>query len=433
MRRTLVPLACAALISSLAQAQSSGNPTPAVAELRIAPAAAPASAPVAQVAPLTLRTAVDTALAQNPQLRAATAELDANDGTVRQAGLIPNPVLGVDQEDVKNGTRVTTVQLSQTLELGGKRAARVELARRGKDIAALDLVATRADVRAVAIQAFFDALTAQERVKVVEESLRIATSGVDAATRRVTAGKVSPTEETRARVAASTARIDLRQAQAEASAALRALSAVMGAPEGSIQRLDGNVDALPVAPSAPDIMARLPEAPAVRRAQLEVQRAEATYGLARANGVPNVTVGLGARRAQDIGRNQPVFSVSVPLPFFDLNQGTQLEALRRRDAAQATAQAEELRLRSEVLQMADLLQARKDEVEALRKEVLPGAQSAYEAAKTGFELGKFSFLDALDAQRTWLQVRSQYFTAVAQVHRTAAEIDRKLGSTSDRP
>jgi cobalt-zinc-cadmium efflux system outer membrane protein len=51
----------------------------------IAPAA-PTSAPGAQVAPLTLRTAVDTALAQNPQLRAATAELDANDGTVRQAG-----------------------------------------------------------------------------------------------------------------------------------------------------------------------------------------------------------------------------------------------------------------------------------------------------------------------------------------------------------
>ncbi|WP_164078980.1 TolC family protein, partial [Stenotrophomonas maltophilia] len=87
---------------------------------------------------------------------------------------------------------------------------------------------------ATAVQAFFDALTAQERVKVAEESLRIAGSGVDAAARRVTAGKVSPTEETRARVAASTARIDLRQAQAESSAALRALTAVMGVPEGTI-------------------------------------------------------------------------------------------------------------------------------------------------------------------------------------------------------
>ena len=267
----------------------------------------------------------------------------------------------------------------------------------------------------------------------VEESPRIANGGVDAAVRRVTAGKVSPTEETRARVAASTARIDLRQAQAELSASLRALSAVMGVAEGTVQRLDGNVEVLPVAPSAPDIMARLPDAPAIRRAQLEVQRADAGYSVARAKGVPDVTVGVGARRDQTVGRTQAVLSVSVPLPFFDRNQGGQLEALRRRDAAQATAQAEELRLRSEVLQMADLLQARKDEVEALRREVLPGAQTAYEAAKTGFELGKFSFLDALDAQRTWLQVRSQYYTAVAQVHRTAAEIDRQLGTTTDRP
>lgn len=428
MRRTFVPLACAALISSLAQAQPPGSVAPADAQLAQVSAATPAT-----VASLTLRAAVDTALAQNPQLRAAAAELDANDGSVQQAGLIPNPVLGVEQEDVKTGTRVTTVQLSQTLETGGKRAARVELAQRGKDIAALELLARRADVRATAIQAFFDALTAQERVKVAEESLRIASSGVDAAVRRVTAGKVSPTEETRARVAASTARIDLRQAQAESSAALRALTAAMGVPEGAVRQLDGSADVLPAAPSSPEIMARLPDAPAVRRALLEVQRADAGYVLARAAGVPDVTVGVGARRAQELGRTQAVFSVSVPLPFFDRNQGAQLEALRRRDAAQATAQAEELRLRSEVLQMADLLQARKDEVEVLRREVLPGAQSAYEAARTGFELGKFSFLDALDAQRTWLQVRGQYFAALAQVHRMAAEIDRQLGTTTDRP
>jgi cobalt-zinc-cadmium efflux system outer membrane protein len=430
MRRTFVPLACAVLFSPLAQAQAPEASSPARPQTT---AAAPAAALTPQTPPLSLRSAVDTALARNPQLRAATAELNANDGTVRQAGLIPNPVLGIDQENLKPGTRATTVQLNQTLEMGGKRAARVELAQRGKDIAALDLVARRADIRAGAIQAFFDALTAQERVKVAEESLRIAGSGVDAAVRRVTAGKVSPTEETRARVAAATARIDQRQAQAELSAALRALTAVMGVPDGTIQRLDGNVDVLPVAPSAPDIMARLPDAPAIRRAQLEVQRADAGYRVARAKGVPDVTVGIGARRDQTIGPMQAVMSVSVPLPFFDRNQGGQLEALRRRDAAQASAQTEELRLRSAVLQMADLLQARKDEVQALRREVLPGAQSAYEAAKTGFELGKFSFLDALDAQRTWLQVRSQYYTAVAQVHRTAAEIDRQLGTTTDRP
>lgn len=425
MRRSFVPLALAALLSQ-AQAQQPAIPP--------APQAAPSvSASDAAAAPaLTLAQAVQTALEQNPQLRVATAELQASEGALRQAGLIPNPVLAAEQEDTRSDTRTTTVQLSQTLELGGKRAARVELAQRGKDIAALDLDARRADLRALAIQAFFDALTAQERVKVAEESLRIAASGLDAATRRVTAGKVSPTEETRARVAESSARIELRQAQAERSAALRALTAVMGVADGSIQRLDGNVEVLPAAPSAADITARLADAPSVRRARMAVLQAEAGYSLAKARGVPDVTVGIGAKRSQELGRTQAVINVSVPLPFFDRNQGALLEALRKRDAAQAQAQAEELKLRSELLQMADLLQARKEEVQTLQREVLPGAQSAYEAARTGFELGKFSFLDALDAQRTWLQLRSQYFAAIAQVHRNAAEIERQLG-TNGRP
>jgi cobalt-zinc-cadmium efflux system outer membrane protein len=407
MRRSFVPLACAAFI-----------PFPAWAQ--------------APVATLSLQHAVQAALRQHPQLRAAAAELAASDGAVRQTGLIPNPVLGLEQEDARAATRTTTVQLSQTLELGGKRAARIELAQRGQDIAALDLAARRADIRALAVQAFFDALTAQERVKVAEESLRIAGSGAEAAQRRVTAGKVAPTEETRARVAQASARIELRQAEAERSAAWRALAAVMGEPDGAPLQLDGDVDALPIAPSAADIAARLADAPALRRAQLQVRQADARYALARAQGVPDVTLGLGAKRAQELGRTQAVVSVSVPLPFFDRNQGAQLEALRRRDAAQATAEAEALRLRSELLQRADLLQAGRDEVEALRRDVLPGARSAYEAARTGFELGKFSFLDALDAQRTWLQLRSQYLAAVAQVHRHAAEIERQLG-TDDRP
>ena len=37
----------------------------------------------------------------------------------------------------------------------------------------------------------------------------------------------------------------------------------------------------------------------------------------------------------------------------------------------------------------------------LVRTILPGAKSAYDAARVGFENGKFSFLDVLDAQRTY--------------------------------
>ena len=63
---------------------------------------------------------------------------------------------------------------------------------------------------------------------------------------------------------------------------------------------------------------------------------------------------------------------------------------------------------------------------SLRRDVLPGAQLAYENATKGFDLGKFSFLDVLDAQRTLFQARNQYLRALTDTHRAAAEIDRLL-------
>ena len=63
----------------------------------------------------------------------------------------------------------------------------------------------------------------------------------------------------------------------------------------------------------------------------------------------------------------------------------------------------------------------------LRTDILPGALSAYEAASKGFELGKFSFLDVLDAQRTLFQAKTQYVRALAESHRSAADIDRIIG------
>lgn len=432
MRRSLLPLACAAFttVSALAQTGEARPVAPAAAA-SATQFGATSSAPAQRG--LTLDAAVQTALQQNPLLKAFGYELESNDGAIRQAGLLPNPSVSIDLEDNRKATRTTTMMLNQMIELGGKRSARVELAQRTRDVAALDLEAQRSEIRGNAIQAFFDVLIAQERVKVAQESMQIARTGADAVARRVTAGKVSPTEETRARVAEATARIELRQARADLSTALNALSTVMGTPLGSISQVDGSPDALPPLPGSAELGVRIQSSPILRRAQMEVQRADAAFNLERARGIPDVTVGLGGKRAPDTGRTQPMISVSIPIPLFDRNQGAQFQAMRKRDAAQAQAQAEEQRLRAEVVQAADQLQARSDEISALRKDVLPGAQTAYEAARRGFELGKFGFLDVLDAQRTLLQARGQYFEALSQAHRLSADIDRRLGAVAGRP
>lgn len=438
MRKFLVPLSNAALLSLLPAAALAAAPaaTDSVTAPPAASAASAASAPVAAVQSgpaLTLTAAVDRALSAHPRLRAAMNEVDAAGGAVQQAALPPNPSLGLEQEDTRRETRTLTVTLSQPLEIGGQRAARTALAQRGRDLAQVELEAVRADLRAEVVQAFFATLIAQERVVAAEESLRIASGGTDATARRVAAGKLAPNDETRARVAQAAARIELRQAQADRLSARHGLAVAAGIEESAIGALDGRAESLPPLPSEADIARRLADAPALRRAQLEVERAQAAYELERSRRIPDVTVSLGAKRSQELGRSQAVIGVSLPLPVFDRNQGAQREALKRRQAAEHLAEAQSQRLRAEVLSAADELAARVDEVGALQREVLPGAREAYTAASRGFELGKFGFLDVLDAQRTLLQARTQLLDALAKAHRAQAELERRLGVPAQQP
>ena len=66
----------------------------------------------------------------------------------------------------------------------------------------------------------------------------------------------------------------------------------------------------------------------------------------------------------------------------------------------------------------------------MQTDILPGAQSAYDAAVKGFEFGKFGFLDVLDAQRTFFLARSQYLNALLRGHQAMAEIERLIGDSS---
>jgi cobalt-zinc-cadmium efflux system outer membrane protein len=194
--------------------------------------------------------------------------------------------------------------------------------------------------------------------------------------------------------------------------------------------VEGAVGTLPALPALEQLNARLANAPNLLRAQLEVNRRQALTQVERTRRIPDVTVSLGARRNEELGRNQAVFGISIPLPLFDRNQGNLLEALRRTDKARDELIATEVRLSGELVQAHERLNAARQEVDVLQNEILPGAQSAYDAATKGFELGKFSFLEVLDAQRMLLQSKSQYLRTLTEGHRTVAEIERVLGNAS---
>lgn len=416
--------AAAIWLSASGGAFSQGLPPgPAVGER------APQSAAAAAAEPLSLAKAIELALEGNPEVAAAKRQWEATEGQVLQGRSRPNPELAYSLEDTRSKTRTQSWQLNLPVELGGKRAARTKAAEKSREQAQAQLAELQATVRANVAAAYFDVLTAQERLVLARDSAALAKSSTDTVSKRVAAGKVSPVEESKARVAEAGVRVELAQAASEQRNALSRLFALLGRIDAPYTVLEGKAENLPSVPSLVDLQPLIASSPGVVLARIEVDRRKALTDLEQSKRVPDVTVSVGMQRSNETQRNVLLFGVSLPLPVFDRNQGNLLEALKLEDKARDELQAATVRLHSEVAQVRERLSTITAEVQSLQQEVLPGAKSAYDSATIGFENGKFNFLEVLDAQRTYFTAKSQYLKALGEAHRAAADIDRLLGAS----
>lgn len=415
----------AASAAAVLLAASSGAFAQGVSQAPIASGQAPQAAATAASTPLSLARAIEFALEGNPEVAAAMRQLEATEGQVLQGSARPNPELAYLLEK----TSTQNWQLNLPVELGGKRAARTKAAEKSREQAQAQLIELKATVRANVAAAYFDVLTARERLALATDSTALAKSSTDTVAKRVAAGKVSPVEETKARVAEAGIRVELAQAASEQRNALSRLFALMGRTDVPYTVLEGTAETLPPVPNLADLQALISSSPAVVLARIEVDRRKALTDLEQSKRVPDVKVSVGMQRNNETQRNVLLFGVSVPLPVFDRNQGNLLEALKLEDKARDELQGATVRLHSEVAQARERLTTITAEVQSLQQDVLPGAKSAYDAAAIGFENGKFNFLEVLDAQRTYFTAKSQYLKALGEAHRAAADIDRLLGAS----
>jgi outer membrane protein, heavy metal efflux system len=393
---------------------------------------------------LTLPQAQALALLQSPRLAAFGWEVRAGEARTLQASLPPNPELGIELEDFagsgeRQGFRSTeiTIHLSQLIELAGKRQKRTRVAALERDLVAWDYEAARVDVLTQVTQAFVEVLSAQERLSLNLELVRLAEQVLRTAVERVRAGKVSPVEETRAQVALSTSRIAAERTQRELDAARERLVVFWGGSMPAFDSAEGTLEPIAAIPSAARLAERIAQNPDIARWATEMAQRQAALDLAGAQRIPDPTLRGGVRHARETDDNALVMEFSIPLPVFDRNQGGFLEARYRLAKAGEERRAAEGQVRAALAEAYGALASAFVEATRLHNEVLPGAQQAFDAASEGYRQGKFGFLDVLDAQRTLFESRGRYLEVLAAYHRAVAEVERligePLGALSDTP
>ncbi|WP_369406185.1 MULTISPECIES: TolC family protein [Pollutimonas] len=377
---------------------------------------------------MTLDQALELALSSNHSLSSARNLAASTDGIVTQAGVIPNPELSVEVEDTdRKSTRTTTSTLSVPIELGGKRAARIAAAELTRDVARSDLRGTRADVRSETVAAFFTVLVAQEQVALAASTVDIARGALRVAAQRVAAGKVPPLEANRAQVELANTELEQSMAANSLKIARQRLSSFWGNPSPVFTQAKGDVNTLPIRPPLDDLAAALASSPRLESARLAVERSRAQIQVERSKRYPDMTLSAGVARNNELGRNQTIVGVSIPLPFFDRNQGNLYEASMLAYKSRDDYQGAKVQLTTELQQAASEFDISKDSAQKFKSVILPTANQAYDTARKGFEAGKFGFTEVLDAQRTLFQARVRYLSVLSSAYQALAQIDQILG------
>lgn len=390
--------------------------------------------------PVTLRDAVALALLQNPALAAFAWETRAREARILQAGRPPNPTVNVLFEDFgaqqfaggglnEPIQRQGTIQLSQLVELGGKRAARQQLATLNRDLAAWDYETARIDVLTEVSRAFTDVLAAQEAVAQIERTTQLVEQVQQSVALRVTAGVVSPIEETRANVAVGSVRVESARGRRTLEASRAKLALLWGSPTAAFTAVEGNLRQEPTPlPALDALRARLTQNPELARWATELSQREAAVRVERARGVPDVSIIGGYRRFTDVDANAFVVGASISLPLFDKNRAGIQEAQSRLAKAHEERRAAEAQVAAALADAYAALATAYDEVATLRATVLPGSQQAFEAVSEGYRLGRFGFLDVLESQRTLISNGTQYLRALADYYKAAANVERLIGA-----
>ena len=407
-----------------------------------APELAPAPERPGPVQTWSLEQVIRTVEINHPRMRAAQATravLEAGVLTARSSR--PNPLLLSD-----NGTAEYTyrVGVTQTLELGGKRRRRVELAMARNAAVDVDLAVLAATLRAEARRPDMEAIFAQEREKTLIELLTSIDELLRIADERP--GDIPRADVLEVRITRLKARQALEQSKFDhLQADIRLNSLLDNGPSVELVLSSPARDKPPrwLEPHNDDwrteflaAYALLVEQAQDRRPELRrVLRDRDILGkeeqILRANRVPNAVVSVGpdfVPAADYKSFHTGLFAMlSLEIPVLNRQQGPLAEVAARR--AQLSLHEDALRhdIARQVADAVAFACFQQSQYRLYQLELVPAADAVYADALHAFLAGQTPFLVAVRAQEGRVLTRLEYLRSLAAYHIALAGVEQALG------
>jgi cobalt-zinc-cadmium efflux system outer membrane protein len=372
---------------------------------------------------MTLAEVLARAREQAPQIVSARLALEESRGRLAGASVrFPsNPQIDAAIGN-RNGpdTRFTDLELGlgQSFEPGARRSARIAGASAAiAQTSANSEEVTRTVLRSAA-SAYYRALHANERIKLLNATYELASSVYSAAERRFKAGDIAVLDVNIARASLARVRAEREGAEASKSIALGELRQLLGLQ--SEVDVDGSLSR----PGETDVNAALQTAaqrPELRALEAGIQEAEAELRLGLSFSKPEY--GVGVRYAREEGDQIVLGGMTVTLPVFSKGQEQRAVGSARAARLRAERDAARSRIQIEVRAAFDAYNRRLAAVRMLETDAIAGLDENEQLTTRSFEVGQLGLPELLLIRREILDTRSQYLDALLEAALARINLD----------
>ncbi|MHC4743431.1 MAG: TolC family protein, partial [Planctomycetota bacterium] len=224
------------------------------------------------------------------------------------------------------------------------------------------------------------------------------------------------------------------QAEAAAQAlksAKASLAATWGANRPAFDTAQGEFYKASALPDLTNLPERIENNPDIARWPTEKLKYRAAFDLEKAKAKSDPTLKGGVKQLNEGDNTAFIIGLTIPLPVNDRNQAGIKRATYAIEKAAEQQRFAETNIHKDLAKAAQNLETAFTEATVLANDVVPGAQTAFDAATQGYQAGKFDYLDVLDAQRTLFEAKGQYIRSLAKYHKAKIQVERLIAQSLD--
>ncbi|MCS6927863.1 MAG: TolC family protein [Saprospiraceae bacterium] len=367
--------------------------------------------------------------------------VNITEANILAAGIFPDPELSFGWFD--NGQRRMNMgygfsaELGWTLELGGKRKARIDLAKSEHELMKFLLQDYFRNLRADATLGYLQALQNKLLLDVQINSYQTMSRLAQSDSLRFRIGAITEIDARQSKLEAGTMLNDVFQAEAAWKIALTNLFSFTGQkqsdtlliPQGNFNAFDRNFNLSDLIITAQNNRADL--LAALQRKKVS----ENLIKLAKANRIIDIGISSGINYAsytRNVIAPTPSFAsigigVTVPLKFSNNRPGELKASYYANLQAEAQYRQIEVQIQNEVTQAYFNYVALKKQVQQFETGLLTNAKAVLDGKIYSYQRGETSLLEVLNAQRTYNEVQQSYYQTLYNYAAALVELERAAG------